>query len=380
MNEHWIAAWGCAITKPQRRAAEWIRDTTIRMELKMPIPGSALRFHFSNLFGTEEAVITKATVGIADGPKMSESRWVPITFEGKQSGSIAAGGGICSDAVDLPFEAGECLSLNLYFADFTQLRTAHGSADAFHGRWVANGDQTEAAELPATEYMDGDVYPFIHTVEALAPADCYSIVAFGDSITAQTWPDRLKRRIEEELGRKDVAIVRKAISGSRVLREYPCDLYRHYGPKGGDRFEREVCLPGVKKVFILHGINDIIHPTNEGKPFRPITDQPTAEELIEGLQFYIDKAHEHGIAVFLSPILPFEGWRTYSEEKDQIRQKVNYWIYREAPIEGVLPFELALLDPEDPYAMQAQYDSGDHLHPSGEGAQAMADSIPEEFI
>ncbi|MBQ8894390.1 MAG: lipase [Clostridia bacterium] len=380
MNEHWIAAWGSAIAKTHRRAAEWMHDTTVRLELKMTVPGTALRFQFSNLFGKEDAVITKATVGIADGNKMDPHRWVPITFEGNQSGTVAAGQGLTSDAADLEFEAGECLSLNLYFADFTQLITGHTGGDAFHGRWVANGDQTEAEELPATEYMDGDVFPFIHTVEALVPEDCYSIVTFGDSITAQTWPDRLKRRVEEELGRKDVAIVRKAISGSRVLREYPCDLYRHYGPKGHDRFEREVCLPGVKKVFILHGINDIIHPTTEGKPFRPITDQPTAEELIEGLMFYINKAHEHGIAVFLSPILPFEGWRTYNEEKEAIRQKVNYWIYREAPVEGVLPFELALLNPDSPLSMQAQYDSGDHLHPSGNGAQAMADSIPEEFI
>lgn len=380
MKEHWIAAWGCAITKTPRRTAEWTHDTTVRMELKMTVPGSALRFHFSNLYGTEEAVITKATVGIAHGMEMDDNRWVPITFEGDQSGRMAAGGDLTSDAVELPFEAGECLSLNLYFEGFTRLITGHTGADAFYGRWVANGDQTEAAKLPAADYMDGDVYPFIHTVEALAPEHCYSIVAFGDSITVQTWPDRLKRRVEEELGRQDVAIIRKAVSGSRVLREYPCDFYRHYGPKGLDRFEREVCLPGVKKVLILHGINDIIHPTTEGKPFRPITDLPTAEELIEGLTFYINKAHEHGIAVFLSPILPFEGWRTYNEEKDQIRQRVNYWIYREAPIEGVLPFELALLDPEDPYAMQTQLDSGDHLHPSAIGAQAMADSIPEEFI
>lgn len=381
MNEHWIAAWGCAISKTHRHCAEWIHDTTVRMQLRMSVPGSALRFHFSNLFGTEEAVITRASVSAAaEGSAMDPDRCMPITFAGRESGSMAPGAGLTSDEVDFSFHAGETLVLNLYFADFTRMVTGHTGAEAFQGRWCANGDQTQAADLPLNEKNDAEAFPFIHTVEALCPENCYSIVTFGDSITAQTWPDRLKRRVIEELGREDVAIVRKAIGGSRVLREYPCDLYRHYGPKGLDRFEREVCLPGVKKVYILHGINDIIHPTAEGKPFRPLSDQPTAEELIEGLMFYINKAHEHGIAIFLAPILPFEGWRTYNEEKDQIRQRVNYWIYREAPVEGVLPFELALLDPDDPYALQKQYDSGDHLHPSADGAQAMADSIPEEFI
>ena len=380
MNERWIAAWGCAISRPARHAAEWMKDTTVRMELKTTVPAAAVRFDFSNLYGTEDAVITKATVGIAEGDKMDPHRWVPLTFGGAQSGTIPAGGSLQSDAADLEAEAGECFCLNLYFEDFTKISTALSSKDAFHGRWISGGDQTEEPELPLIDKCECDLYPFLNTVEVLAPEHCYSVVAFGDSITAQTWPDRLKRRVEEELGRKDVAIVRKGIGGSRVLREYPCSHLRNYGPKGLDRFEREVCLPGVKKVFILHGINDIIHPTREGIPFRPITDLPTAEELIEGLTFYINKAHEHGIAVFLSPILPFEGWRTYCEEKDQIRQKVNYWIYREAPVEGVLPFELALLDPENPYALQKEFDSGDHLHPSAAGAQAMADSIPEEFI
>ncbi len=381
MNEHWIPVWGCGISKSQRRCAEWMHNTTVRMQLQMSVPGSALRFCFSNLYNSEESVITRATVSVAaEGSAMDQSRCVPITFGGGEQGKMAPGGKITSDEVLFSFDAGEVLTLNLYFADFTRVMTGHLGGDTFHGRWCANGDQTEAADLPLHEKCDADIYPFIHTVEALSPENCYAVVAFGDSITAQSWPDRLKRRVMEELGRKDVAIVRKGVSGSRVLREYPCDSYRHYGPKGAARFEREVCLPGVKKVFILHGINDIIHPTDEGNPFRPLSDLPTAEELIQGLMFYINKAHEHGIAVFLSPILPFKGWRTYNEEKEAIRQKVNYWIYREAPIEGVLPFELAVLDPEDPLAMQPRCDSGDHLHPSSAGAQEMANSIPEEFL
>ncbi len=380
MNEHWIAAWGCAITKPVRRTAEWTRNTTVRMQMQMPVPGEALRFHFSNLFGDEEAVITRASVsGATEGSAMDPDRCMAITFDGNESGKMAAGGEIVSDAVDFPYTAGEILVLNLYFADFTQLSTCHRGGDAFTKRWCSDGDRTHTAELPFYQHADAEVFPFIHTIESLSPENCYSIVAFGDSITAQSWPDRLKRRLLEE-GRTNVAIVRKAIGGSRVLREYPCDAFCHYGPRGLDRFEREVLLPGVKKVFILHGINDIIHPMKEGNPYRPITDLPTAEELIEGLQFYIDKAHAHGIAVFLAPILPFRGWRTYNEEREAIREKVNYWIYREAPVEGVLPFEANLLNLEDPLSLMPEYDSGDHLHPSGAGAQAMADCIPEEFI
>ena len=378
MSNHWIAAWGCPIAKAGKTGAEWMKDTTIRFNILMTVPGKALKFHFSNLFNKEESIITAASVSAnTEGSSFDPYRLVPITFGGEKSGKMEAGGALCSDEIDFSFKAGETLTISLYFAEFTHQLTGHQNSGEFIKRWAASGDCTMEAELPENEYNESPVYPFIHTIEALSPKDCYSIVAFGDSITAQTWPDRLSRRLLE-LGKTNIAIIRKAIGGSRVLREYPCDLYRTYGPKGLDRFAREVLLPGVKKVFILHGINDIIHPN--GGPFRPLSDQPSSEDLIEGLDFYIHTAHQAGIKVFLSPILPFEGWRTYNEEKEKIREGVNYWIYRQAPIEGVLPFELAVLDPDNPLRLHQFFDSGDHLHPSGKGAQAMAESIPEELL
>ena len=380
MSDHWIAAWGLPIAKPPRTCAEWVHDTTVRFTMLMTVPGKSLKFHFSNLFGEHEATITKASVSVqTEGSSIDVCRFAAITFNGAESGTMAAGEGIVSDPADLVYEAGETLTVSLYFKDFAQLTTAHANSGEFIKKWVCSGDYTAEADLPFLENMDADRYPFIHTVESLSPEGSYAIVAYGDSITAQTWPDRLTRRLLA-MGRKDVAIVRKAISGARVLREYPCDCYRHYGPKGLDRFEREVVLPGVKKVFILHGINDIIHPVPDGGPFRPMSDQPTAAELIEGLQFYIDKAHENGIEVYMSGILPFEDWRTYNEEKEQIRELVNFWIYRGSEIDGILPFEVALMNPDKPLQMLPEFDSGDHLHPSDAGAQMMADCIPEELL
>ena len=378
MNQHWIAAWGCPTTRPTRRNAEWMKDTTVRMNLYMTVSGTALRFRFSNFYGTEDAEITRASVSVvADKSTCDADRLTTITFDGKESAVMAPGAELVSDEIDFAFAAGESLAVSLYFGNFTKMSTAFGISDTFIFNWVSAGDQTHAAAFPVTENMTADAFPFLHTVDALCDEKCYSIVAFGDSITAQTWPDRLARRLSE-LGRDDVAVVRKAIGGSRILRDYPCTALQTYGLNGVERFRREVLQAGVKKVFILHGINDIIHP--DGSYFRPWSHQPTAEEMIAGLQTYIDFAHEHGIEVYLSAILPFKGWRTYSEEKDALRMAVNDWIYHHAEVEGILPFEQTVMDPADPLQMQQQYDSGDHLHPRSLGAQAMADSIPEEML
>ncbi len=378
MSKHWIAAWGCPIAKPTRYVAEWIKDTTVRMNLYMTVSGSALRLHFSNLFGKQQATITRASVAICQQESDVEADSIrTVTFDGRETVTMEAAGGVCSDEIPLEFKAGQTITVSLYFGEFVQMTTAHSNTGVFIEKWIAEGDCTHMAQLPVNDNMSADAYPFIHTVDALCDENCYSIVAFGDSITAQTWPDRFARRLTE-LGIEHVAVVRKAISGSRVLREFPCTMYSSYGPKGLDRFEREVIQAGVKKVFILHGINDIIHP--DGSFFRPMSHQPTPEQLIAGLQYYIDVAHAHGIEVYMSPILPFKGWHTFCEEKNDIRLAVNDWIRNRANIEGIIPFDEAVQDPDDPQRMLDICSSEDHLHPRSVGAQRMAESIPVEWL
>lgn len=380
MNQHWMAVWGCPIARPGKQTCEWMKDVTARMELVMTVSGSALRFHFSNLFGEDEVSIRRATVSVAENRREIDlARLAEITFGGKEQGVMAPQGELCSDEIPFAFQAGEKLTVNLYFEDFTHVQTAHQNGGALLAKWHCQGDHTHNVALPLADYSDLPFYPFLHTVDALCDENCYSIVAYGDSITAQSWPDRLNQRLLAE-GVTNTTVIRKAISGSRVLREYPCASYYGYGPKGLDRFEREVVRAGVKKVIILHGVNDLIHPMYEPNPWRPITDLPTAQELIAGLQFYVDVAHANGIEAYLAPILPFQGWHSYEQRREDIRQEVNRWIREDSNADGVIDFDKALADDRDPNCLSAPYDSGDHLHPSGNGAQTMAECIPLSFF
>ena len=56
------------------------------------------------------------------------------------------------------------------------------------------------------------------------------------------------------------AIVRRAASGTRILRQYNNITYDSYGLKGATRFPREAKVSGADTIIIQHGINDIIHP------------------------------------------------------------------------------------------------------------------------
>ena len=105
-HQYWIAAWGCAVSQNSRRNAEWAKDTTVRMQMLMTVSGSALRFHFSNLFGSEPAVITRASVSVAgEGSAMIPERCVPISFNGDERGVMSAGGSLVSDEIPFSFQS-----------------------------------------------------------------------------------------------------------------------------------------------------------------------------------------------------------------------------------------------------------------------------------
>ena len=198
-----------------------------------------------------------------------------------------------------------------------------------------------------------------------------AILCFGDSITARAWPEYLQRYLLKSY--PNVSSVRKAISGSRVLREYTCLTYEKYGYKSETRFKHEANLSGCDTVIILQGVNDIIHPVGEDvNPFRPTSDLPTVGELIDGYRVLIKLAHDKGMKVYLGTILPFKNWRTYAPFREDIRQLVNSWIRTTNEIDGYIDFDQAMRSAKDEFCLVSDYDSGDHLHPSNAGAKQMA--------
>ena len=214
----------------------------------------------------------------------------------------------------------------------------------------------------------------------LTDSEKRAIVCYGDSITAQNWPDDLAMRCFME-GFLETAIIRRATSGSRILREYSCLTYESYGLKGDNRFHHEVPTDGADTVIIQQGINDIIHPVGEKvNVFRPMSDLPTVEELIEGLKGYIVQARSFGYKVYVGTLLPMGGWRTDAPFRQEMRHAYNDFIRTTDLIDGCIDFDAALRDPENPNFFLPEYDSGDHLHPSAAGYRRMAMEIPFHLL
>ncbi len=380
-NNKWVAAWGNAISINERRPENYGKNLTLRYPVKMLISGSALRITLDNFCGTEAVRITSAYVArSAGGSAVSEETVTALTFGGESSATIPAGKRLRSDAVDFSVTSGETIAVSLYFADFTELRSAVHITGPLSGGYFAVGDHAASPVLPMDESKKTNWVYFLSDIEIAASHDSHAVICYGDSITAQAWPDYLMLRTLE-LSDGKTSIIRKAASGTRILRQYDNITYDSYGLKGDTRFPRECLVSGADTVIIQHGINDIIHPVGEEvNPFRPWSDLPTAEEMIEGLRAYIRKAREYGLKVYLGTLLPIEGWRTYADFRDELRCAVNDWMRTTDEADGCIDFDRAVCDPQHPAAFGEGFDSGDHLHPSQAAYKRMAEEVPEGLI
>lgn len=380
-EKKWVSMWGNAISIANRLAENYSKNLTLRYPIHPAFDGEGLRLTFDNFCGTEDVTLTKVVLAKAEGTKgIQVETIVPVTFQGAHQTVLPAGEAVVSDEVPFAVKRGEDISVNLYFGDFTLMRSAVSITGPLSKGAYAVGDCTECAELPLDETRNTNWFYFLSNIDILTDATNRAIICYGDSITSQDWPDYLALRLERE-GIFHTSVVRRAASGTRILRQYDNITYDSYGLKGSIRFPREARVSGADTVIIQHGINDIIHPVGaEVNPFRPWSDMPTAQEMIDGIRHYIEQAREYGLKVYLGTLLPIEGWRTYAMFRENIRDEVNAWMRTAHEADGCIDFDEALRNPVRPRAFAPGFDSGDHLHPSAAAYERMAETVPIEIL
>jgi len=372
-ENRWVSIWGNAVSVAENRPERYAKDITICYPIRIPFAGTALRLTFDNYCGTEPITLNKTTVFYG-------GKFYPVYFGGSREVTIAAGESAVTDPLQVQLRGEEILRVSFYLADFTQMRSVVYTCGPLSEGLYANGDETETAHIDIETSRKTHLFYFLSNVSILTEGENHAIVCYGDSITAQDWPDDLTLRCFRE-GFHKTAVIRRATSGSRILREYHCLTYESYGLMGSNRFHHEVPTDGADVVIIQQGINDIIHPVGEKvNVFRPMSDLPTVEQLIEGLKTYIAQARALGYKVYVGTLLPMGGWRTDAPFRQEMRHAYNDFIRNTDLIDGCIDFDKALRDPENPDWFLPEYDSGDHLHPSKAGYERMAMEIPISLL
>lgn len=361
----WVSFWGNAMSISEHKPETYGKNISFRYPIYCPFNGDTIKVTLDNYCGTESISLNKASIKYKD-------RFYILKFSGNDGVSIDRGDCVVSDELSIDLKAGDYIDVTIYFSDYTLLRSSVVATGPLSGGLFAVGDMTEEIDIPIEISRKTNIYYFLSNISIKTEEKNRAVVCYGDSITAQDWPDYLTLLLKEN-GISDVSIIRRATSGSRILREYDCITYESYGLMGTKRFNHEVPTDGAECVIIQQGINDIIHPVGEDiNPFRPMTDLPTIDELIRGYTYYINEARKMGLKVYGGTLLPIEGWRTYALFREDLKNEFNEWIRNTVLLDGCIDFDLDIRDKNHISSFGEGYDSGDHLHPSKEGYKSMA--------
>ncbi|WP_084470089.1 SGNH/GDSL hydrolase family protein [Jiangella gansuensis] len=367
----WVGTWATGVAEAESgQALAGFTDTTVRQRMHVSVGGSQVRLRLTNVHGETPLVVESTTLALpgAAAGDIDPDTLRTVTFSGRSSVTVPAGAELVSDPVDLRVADDSDVIVSLYVPGPTGPATYHALAHATG--WTATGDQTTALSAGAYSGTTTSFW-FLDGLDVRG-AVSGSAVFFGDSITDgngstrdadRRWPDYLADRMLEAPRPHRFGILNAGISGNRLLLDAN-------SPGQGDnalaRLDRDVLAQtGVGTVFVFEGINDIQQPNSQYDP----------EKLIAAYEQIIQRSRDRGLRVVGATLAPFQGYHSWTPEREAVRSAVNTWIRTSGAFDAVVDFDEVLRDPANPLRMLPAYDSGDNLHPGDAGYQAMAEAV-----
>ncbi len=375
----WVTMWGNAQSKVMPQPAKYAKDLTLRYPIFVPFDGNKIRITLDNYCVDEDIKIDLVSVGI--GSSLSDeikSDISYLTFSGKKEVTIKAHEYIISDELNINLKSDEYLIVSIYIKDFVNLTGGVDIIGPLSKGYFAYGNQINYKKLDInTSKSTSWVYLFSN-VDIYTDDINRAIICYGDSITSQDWPDYMLLDLRER-NIKNISVIRKAVSGTRILRQYECITYQSYGLKGENRFMHEISsVSGADTVIVQHGINDIIHPVGEEvNIFRPMSDLPTSSELIDGINYYKKLADKLKLKFIVGTLLPIYNWRTYASFREELKNDFNNLLRSNYDF---IDFEkeVGQLD-NNIWKFKENCDSGDHLHPSKYAYKLMGEAASKKI-
>jgi lysophospholipase L1-like esterase len=372
-NSPWVATWGAAMMATRAGHAPDFTGQTLRQIVHGSAGGKQARVWFSNRFGKEPLLIGAAHIALrTNASAIDPTSDHALTFNGNASVTVPPGATIVSDPITMHIPPFADLAVSSYFPNRAMGTTQHGLANQTSYR--ASRNQSNATTLTDTAKPMESWY-FLSGVDVAASGDA-AVVTLGDSITDgarstpntnHRWPDYLAARLAADANTKAagvLGVVNVGISGNRVLLDGT-------GPNAVGRLNRDVVArSGARDLIVLESINDIARYADHHQPYGDLE-----QRLETAFAEMARQAHQHGIRIFGATLTPYQGCGCFTPEGEAVRDGLNHWIRSSPALDGYVDFDQATHDPQHPLQYLPQYDSGDHVHPSDAGYQAMANSI-----
>jgi lysophospholipase L1-like esterase len=397
-ERNWIGVWGGSRNPIDSLFAPEIADQSIRVIVNPTLGGETIRIRLSNTFGRYPLKIGSVRVGmskVTEGengdlgdftPELYSDSNTQLTFAGLSQIEIPPYSDALSDPIRFPFDFGDNLAISVAIRGPADLPTFTRCCLGAWSTPQGGGDQTadqrgDAFTTDITWQLGGGRgCPFLNAIDVLDRDAMGTVVAIGNSITEgagspedgpfDRWPWLLARRINDAGMR--IGILNMGVAGNTVTlppktgNETNLVFLLETGP---ERFDRDVLQQtNLRSVIIALGSNDL----------RLV--EPNIEAIKAGIQQMVDRSHEAEAKVLLATIPPSTMLDLNVSHNDD-RRAINDWIRNHQGIEGWLPFDETLRDPEDVDSLQKQYDlDGDNIHPEDAGRRALADSIRLDLL
>lgn len=367
---HWVGTWGTApqlVERHNNPPTPGLTNNSLRQIVQVSIGGKKVRLKLTNEFSKEPTEIKAIELSIAktsgSSSEIDEASTVSLTFNGKQSVTIPAGGMIVSDAVKFPIGNRENVAITIHYGQTSPSVSGHPGSRTTS--YLKEGNTTDFTGAIRTDHWYN-----IQTLEVEASKKAGAVVILGNSITdgrgsttneQNRWADVFSRRLLQNKATKQVGVLNMGIGGNCVLRG-------GLGPTGKDRYHRDLFgQEGVKWIILFEAVNDL------GSSWNGVQ---TAERIIDVYKEIIDEAHQKGIRVYGATITPFKGNNYYSADHEKGRSTLNEWIRTTNQLDGIIDFDQAVRNPQDLEAMQKEFlFENDWLHFNAKGYETMGSSI-----
>ena len=369
--KHWVATWATAeqVVEPHNcPPAPGLEGNSIRQIVQTSISGKEVRVKFSNEFSQGPVTINAAEIAQAatagSSSDIIEGTEVSLTFGGNKSVTIEPGQLVTSDPVKFPMSERQNVAITMHMGQASSTSVT-GHPGSRTDSYIAEGQTSDFTGAVKTAH-----WYIINAIEIKAEKNARAVVVLGNSITdgrgsttneQNRWTDNLSRRLLANKKTRRVSVLNMGLGGN-------CVLQGGLGPTGKSRYPRDLFQQeGVKYIILFEGVNDL---GGRGDAIAK------ANQIIEVYKQIIEEAHAKGILVYGAPVMQFKGNNYYSENHEAGRQQLNEWIRTSGCFDGVIDFDAAMGNPDDPAQLNPKYlFENDYLHPNAEGYVQMGNCI-----
>jgi len=368
---HWVGTWGTApqlVETNNNPPSPGLANNSLRQIVQVSIGGETVRLKLTNEFSTSSTEIKAVELALAktagSSSDIDEASSVSLTFGGKSSVTMNAGGKAVSDAVKFPIGERQNVAITIHYgkASSTSVSGHPGSRTT---SYLKAGNTNNFGGATRTDHWYS-----ILALEVEAPEEAGAVAILGNSITdgrgsttneQNRWADVLSRRLLANAATRQVAVLNMGIGGN-------CVLGGGLGPAAVNRYQRDLLgQEGVKWIILFEAVNDLGYTGNGVQ---------TAKRIIDVYKQIIREAHQRGIYVFGGTITPFKGSGYYSADHEKGRNTINQWIRTTKMLDGIIDFDAAVRDEQDPEAMRREFlFENDWLHLNAKGYETMGGCI-----